>query len=118
MLKLVLAMALLVGFTITSELRLAVPSLSGPLTLDGVLETTDPADLAVALAPRRVLLTRMVDGSNRLVPMQESLREYTEALKASPGAEGNRGSSVHVQILEDAADRELAGWITQQIHSK
>lgn len=84
----------------------------------GLLETADLADLAAALAPRRVLLTRVVDGRNRLVPIEESLREYTEALKASPGAEGNRGSSVHVQILEDAADRELAGWITQQIHSK
>jgi hypothetical protein len=84
----------------------------------GLLETADLADLAAALAPRRVLLTRVVDGRNRLVPMEESLREYTEALKASPGAEENRGSSVHVQILEDAADRELAGWITQQIHSK
>ena len=84
----------------------------------GLLETADLADLAAALAPRRVLLTRMVDGSNRLVPMQESLLEYTEALKASPGAEGNREPSVAVHIREDAADSELVGWLAQQIHSK
>lgn len=84
----------------------------------GLLETADLADLVAALAPRRVLLTRMVDGRNRLVPMEESLREYAAALRASPGAERNTPPSVPVYIRQDAADSELADWLAQQISSK
>jgi hypothetical protein len=69
----------------------------------GILETADTADLVSALAPRGVLLARLVDGRNRAATPEEANREYRMALGG------------HLTIRDDIPDAELARWIGAQV---
>jgi len=68
----------------------------------GILEVADTADLVSALAPRPVLLARLVDGRNRPATAQEAVLEYRMAL------------SGQLTITEKASDAEFAEWIRAQ----
>ena len=69
----------------------------------GILETADTADLVAALAPRGVLLARLVDGRNRAATLEEANREYHLALGGQ------------LTIREEVSDAELARWIGAQV---
>ena len=75
----------------------------------GILELADTADLVSALAPRGVLLARLVDGRNRPATPEEANREYRMAVDAYHSA------PAQLTIREDAPDAEVARWIGAQL---
>lgn len=81
----------------------------------GLLEVADLPDVAAAIAPKPVLLARMVDGRNRRVTLEESVREYEDALRAS---HGSGSASPSLQVIEEADDNALAAWLAEQIAPK
>lgn len=78
------------------------------IVVPGILDTADMADVASALAPRSVLLARMVDGRNHAVAATEANREYRMALDRYQGTAGQ------LVIRDDAGNAELARWIKEQ----
>jgi len=69
----------------------------------GILETADVGDLVAALAPRAVLLERLVDGRNRRLTAAEAHAQ----LQAQSGA--------RVLLREGPAEPPLAAWMAAQL---
>ncbi len=79
------------------------------IIVPGILEAADTADLVSVLAPRGVLLARLVDGRNRAATVAEVNQEYRVALDAYKVAAGQ------LTIQGDTTDGELARWIGAQV---
>ncbi|MFB3828418.1 MAG: acetylxylan esterase [Bryobacteraceae bacterium] len=75
----------------------------------GVLEAGDMADIVAALAPRGVLLERLVDGRNRAVGSAERSVELRVAL------DGYRNAPSQLTVREDAAGPELTAWLAARL---
>ena len=69
----------------------------------GILETADVGDLVAALAPRAVLLERLVDGRNRRLTAAEARAQ----LQAQ--------SDARVLLREGPAEPPLAAWMAAQL---
>jgi hypothetical protein len=67
----------------------------------GILEVTDLGEMVASIAPRPVLLEKLVNGLNKKVPLSAMEKEY--ATKES-----------NVTLREDAGDLSLAAWLSKQ----
>jgi dienelactone hydrolase len=74
------------------------------VVVPGVLKHGDVADLAAALAPRRLRMDRLVDGFNREVPVAEVRATYEPAIEAYQASDPES-----LSITEDQAN--VAVWL-------
>jgi hypothetical protein len=75
------------------------------IIVPGILEVTDLGEIVASIAPRPVLLEKLVNGLNKKVHLSTMEKEY-----------GTRESNVILR--EDAGDPSIAAWLSKQYLKK
>jgi cephalosporin-C deacetylase-like acetyl esterase len=81
----------------------------GDVIVPGILQVGDLPDVMAAIAPRPLLLQRLIDGKNRIVPaisLRDSLTLVTDAYRPSPG---------RLEVQPEGVPSYVSQWLRSQL---